>query len=195
MPKQGQPKGYSSALDKNRYRRFCIELYPETESYNYEEVLQYLLQNSVTYSYIVHDRDEDDDGKLKKAHVHMVIVRKNGCTCSALSKCTKIPCQFIEPCRKYIQAIRYLVHRDDPDKYQYNQLDVKTNDSKFLEYFGTFKPSEAEQCMDMIHAIADNHFNLRELCQYAYDHDSWAALRRNFYILKHFLISNDKLGD
>lgn len=192
MPKQSQPKGYSSALDKNRYRRFCIELYPDTDSYDYDEVLLYLVQNSVTWSYIVHDKDEDNEGKLKKPHVHMVIVRKNGSTCSALSKCTKIPVNFIEPCRKYIPAIRYLVHRDDPDKFQYNQLEVNTNDPKFLEYFGIYKPSEADQCMDMIHAIADNHFNLRELCQFAYDHDSWAALRRNFYILKCFLSANEK---
>ena len=77
----------------------------------------------------LHDKDinEDQDGTLKKAHYHIIIAYNNTTTwknvkesiCDALGQPRPMPSDNIK------LAYRYLSHLDNPEKYQYDENDIK----------------------------------------------------------------------
>ena len=93
---------------------------------------------------IMHDKDIDEKGELKTPHFHFVLALENRRSkeniLNDISTLLKIPlnCVSADDC-KFIQgAIRYLVHYDNSDKYQYSVEDIKTNDDKYNRYFLDF---------------------------------------------------------
>lgn len=52
----------------NRY--FCAILYPEDT--RCEELLEYIKKNYTEVTYILHDRDINENGEIKKAHYHVI---------------------------------------------------------------------------------------------------------------------------
>ena len=80
------------------------------------------------YACILHDKDTDTSGNLKKPHYHLVInfgrgvETKNcekwfGCAPNAISKIKG----------RWKDALLYLTHRNSPEKYQYSDLEVSAN--------------------------------------------------------------------
>ena len=104
---------------KNRYRLFCLVLYKESESYDFKEVLKNI-KGYKYYAYCIHDSDSDDTGSLKKEHYHFIIKLDNASTIEALSKKLGVPINFIQNIRNERSFIRYLIHFDDDDKFQYS---------------------------------------------------------------------------
>lgn len=88
---------------------------------------------------VLHDKDTAEDGTPKTPHYHVVIkssvarqlktVMKE--TCSAL----KIPEELVSiaPVNDLQQNLRYLVHADDKNKYQYKWDSIWSNDFGTLE--------------------------------------------------------------
>ena len=106
---------------KYRSRKHCILLYPDDVNYNtYMDNLK-----SYDFAYIIHDKDKNDNGELKKQHTHVVLTSKNAIWNSALSVELGIPMNYIQQCRNEESALNYLVHFNDCDKYQYSLDEVK----------------------------------------------------------------------
>ena len=58
-------------LESNfKSRSFCILLYPDCSAHM--DALNFIRQN-YSYAAILHDKDLDDNGELKKPHFHVVI--------------------------------------------------------------------------------------------------------------------------
>lgn len=185
-----------------RYRTFCILLYNETDSYDTAAVLDFIMGNIYRWNYIRHDMDikeyhsdefpedyEDGDGVHKKPHIHVVVRTQNGHTITAFAKLLGIDARFVQVCSSYRSAVRYLVHADDSDKYQYSTLDISSNDPVLLSYFPKYKPSEAEvisQYLDLIR----NGAIMPELIRFAVDTETWGYFRLNYSILKDVLNNN-----
>lgn len=118
-----------------RSRSFRIELYEETESYDFKEKVEYLTKH-YDYVCIRHDKDifteGEDKGKPKKVHWHFVIRwTKYARTSKALSKELGIDERFILPCygeddksTSLKSSLLYLTHIDELDKYQYDLSEV-----------------------------------------------------------------------
>ena len=53
-------------------RSFLGVLYPDSESYDCSAVLERLSCLFDEWAYIVHDSDSDENGELKKAHIHWI---------------------------------------------------------------------------------------------------------------------------
>lgn len=191
-----------------RYRAFCLLLYEETESYDTVEVLDKItLDPSLKhFYYILHDRDskeqkerdifpdvdlQDDDSPFKKPHYHLVLRYNNGCTISALSKKLGIDSRFIQICSNWRSAIRYLVHRDDPDKFQYPLEAVSYDDDEliFKSFFPQYKPTEAE-VVKQYFVLIRNGAIMPELITYAIESETWGYFRLNYRIIKDALESN-----
>lgn len=89
------------------------------------------------YAFILHDKDVYiDTNELKKPHFHLYLEWLEPCE-RTVKRILKVFNQFdeIKKCSirvKYVynkkKAIRYLTHKDDIDKYQYNDNDVVTCD-------------------------------------------------------------------
>lgn len=95
-------------------RTLMLLLYPDNPSHI--NALEQVLPSS-GYDYVgrIHDMDENT-----KPHYHVVITFPNVRRRTELAKELCIEKRFIEPKDRQDTAIRYLVHADNPDKFQYN---------------------------------------------------------------------------
>ena len=107
-------------------RSFLGVLYPDAENYNCDEVLDRLKLFFPELAYIVHDMDVDENGVLKKPHIHWV-GQRSACTLDFVASSLEIPENDIEYCRKFKRSIRYLVHKDSPSKFQYEVEKIVTS--------------------------------------------------------------------
>jgi hypothetical protein len=92
------------------------------------------------YFIIYHNRDMHEDLTQKIPHVHFVLKRTEGRHLeSGILRQMSDFCGFdkamitISHCINYIGAIRYLIHEDDLEKYQYSPNEVLTNDKPTAE--------------------------------------------------------------
>ena len=110
-------------------RTFLGVLYPDSESYDCSAVLERLSCLFDEWAYIVHDSDSDENGELKKAHIHWVGRLENATSLLAIadSKHLGVNPNSIEYCKNFKFAVRYLIHKDSPDKFQYQQDSIKSN--------------------------------------------------------------------
>jgi hypothetical protein len=85
------------------------------------------------YAFIYHNKDINDNGELKKAHYHIIIYEHKRTYCSTiLNKLVELlgvnPLAItIDKCVDIQGAIQYLIHKNDKEKYQYNELDIVSN--------------------------------------------------------------------
>ena len=104
-------------------------LYPTDESHL--KALNYIKDN-FSYASIIHDRDIQEDGTIKKTHIHCVIYFSNGRTISSLSKELDLPPNYINACKKdYKKALLYLIHYGE-NKVPYSVDEVEGDLKKTL---------------------------------------------------------------
>lgn len=108
---------------KKRYWAFCA--YPESLPPDWkDQLVQTGLPCAISP---LHDRDVNPTGEVKKAHYH-VILCYNGPT--ALSVVEKLTQQLGQPNPQAIENVkgyyRYLTHKDNPEKAQYEDKDIET---------------------------------------------------------------------
>ena len=91
------------------------------------------------YWYILHDKDVDDNGLFKTEHYHLILVFNfKSCykkyvldyLCDLLNCSSNII--SVEPVINLNISLRYLIHLDDEDKYQYDDNEIITNNSVML---------------------------------------------------------------
>lgn len=84
------------------------------------------------YAFIMHDKDES-----KSLHIHFVVNCKG--SRSIKSICEVLDCDFqdVQIANRPRGCIRYLIHADDKEKYQYDIQDIATNNNDRLSYYFT----------------------------------------------------------
>lgn len=117
-------------------RNWAFVLYPESAPADWVDILQQTgLQCAISP---LHDKDIDPTGEPKKAHYHIILCYSGPTSfnvvktiCDSLNQ--PIP-QALEQVRGYY---RYLTHKDNPEKYQYADEEIRTingfNISDFIE--------------------------------------------------------------
>lgn len=179
MSKKQTPKNnLNTQMPPKRVRSYSLELYPEWE--NIDEIFASLIEKANKYAYIIHDKDVDENGKPKKAHIHFWVRLHNACTSSALSKLLGIEERFIKPTKDDNAFLRYLFHKDDPDKYQYGRECVTANFD--LSYLFRTEKNEGEIVLELIEE-AYNHYTRTGLIRYAVNNNMYDVLRRNWSII------------
>lgn len=163
-------------LPKNdRYRSFLLLLYPDSRSYNIEDIF-FELNGFKNYAYILHQPESDE----KKPHYHVYIKLDSACTISAVSKRLGIPINHIQHVRSERASLRYLSHIDYEDKIQYNFYDIKY--SKGIERSLLKSYSDVESESDIINSIYKFIDSLK--CSYSYSQGIIELIRfvnMNFY--------------
>ena len=106
-------------------RNWAFVLYPESAPSDWLEQIQ--LSGIMSAVSPLHDKDVDPTGEPKKPHYHVILVYGSPTTYNNVKSLTDrlnqpIP-QPLEQVRGYY---RYLTHKDNPDKYQYNDSDIVT---------------------------------------------------------------------
>lgn len=116
---------------------YLFELMQDTEHGGKEAVEKlkaWCTKNKYEYTCIKHDKDKDDEGNQKREHYHMLIKtghKENGKRYGTnyeikdIAKIADVEPQYIMRVKSEEARKRYMVHHDDPEKYQYNIQEVQ----------------------------------------------------------------------
>jgi len=81
-----------------------------------------------SWAIITHDKDQLPNGQLKPAHFHCVLTFSNATTIKSIADCVGVEMQYVEKIRTTTKSARlYLIHRNNPEKYQYPPESVKAS--------------------------------------------------------------------
>lgn len=106
-------------------RNWAFVLYPDSAPENWREILQQSgLQCAVSP---LHDKDVNPTGELKKPHWHIIVIYSGPTSFNVVNAlCGSLNAphpQALEQVRGYY---RYLTHKDNPEKAQYDDVDITT---------------------------------------------------------------------
>lgn len=126
--------------------------------------------NAYSYFAIIHDKDINELGQEKTKHLHLILLSKE--KSSALDilamLCKVLNCKEVQVSIDKVynirQDIRYLIHKDQPQKFQYSKNEIVTNNKAYLwtcledeKEYTTFTIEDCEK------AIALEHLDLIDL--------------------------------
>lgn len=112
-------------IDKNvKKRNWAFVIYPESVPDNWIQILE---QTGAPIAISpLHDRDLNADNDEKKAHYHVIICYGGPTSFSVVKKITsKLNAPIPIPLEQVRGYYRYFTHRDNPEKYQYDEVDIK----------------------------------------------------------------------
>lgn len=182
--KKSKPK---NIINYNFNRNYTLILYPEDITHMYALTI---IQEKYDYAMIKHDKDILESGELKKEHYHVIIHFKNARYKKAIAKELGIEENYLTGCDLKAQ-LRYLIHIDDKDKYQYDMEEVEgTQNMKkiFLSYIETNKRNISLEIKEIIQGIKENKIrNIDELMIWACDNGYINIILNNAYIFTKLL--------
>ena len=172
-------KGWCFLMADKKIRNFAGVIYPDSESYNCDEVISRIKSKFKQWAFCCHDTDFDDEGNHKKTHIHWVGAG-DARTMASCAKILGLPEHDIEICRNSKLMVRYLLHLDDPDKCQYPPEALDTNWKNIDQIIRN--ADEGILCKDL--CSAKTRMSWYDLIQYSIDTCSFDVLRRNLGLIK-----------
>lgn len=84
-------------------------------------------QGDILVYVINHDKDNNELGELVEPHTHIYLEYETPRKLSTIANLLEVEANFIEIIRNKKAYLRYLTHKDDLEKYQYDNNEVMTN--------------------------------------------------------------------
>lgn len=108
----------------SRTRNWSFIVYPESAPNNWREILQEEMTPFAVSP--LHDKDiNEGTGELKKEHYHVLLCFKGKKSFEQIKEITdKLNSPIPQVCNSAQGLIRYFVHRDNPEKAQYEVKDI-----------------------------------------------------------------------
>lgn len=151
-----------------QFRNWLVLLYDDTISYDFKDVLR-IIKSQKNYAYIKHIPEVNE----RKPHYHAILCFENGRTKAGLSRLLGVPENYLSEIKNFRAMCRYLIHKDDDDKIQYNLDQVIISDSFKRKYYKQFDDLESDEeilnnIYDTIKALSEKpyHEALKELIKY-----------------------------
>lgn len=88
------------------------------------------LQGTANVWIITHDKDSNAEGQIIEAHTHVLIEYDTPRKISTVANLLEVETNFIELGKSKKALLRYLTHKDDSDKFQYEDNEVISNYSQ-----------------------------------------------------------------
>lgn len=94
-----------------------------------ENVLAEHTKDIKEFAYILHDKDEDKDGTLKKPHWHIELKLYKSRRRSDIAKWFGLSERCVQDSKsgRYDDMILYLIHENAPEKHHYEAIEVSSN--------------------------------------------------------------------
>lgn len=169
--------------NKFRDRKLALLLYPDDPTHC--EAME-KIKTSYDYVAILHDKDFTEDGEIKKPHWHVVLRFGNATWNSAVAKDLGIEQNYTEKIRNMNNAILYLIHYNDSDKYQYNIDECfGTLKNKIVQIINADSKTEGEKVVELIDYITSkkSQVSVTEFAVFCANNGYWAEFRRSASIL------------
>lgn len=117
--------------NKFKTRKFQVLGYPESAP----QLIETLKTLGWDFVGILHDKDKQKDGTIKKAHWHLYISFVNNCYNTSIAKQLGLPLNLVrkmEPSNE-VKYLAYLTHYNSKDKYHYDDSELLYSSDKMLE--------------------------------------------------------------
>lgn len=147
--------------------------------------------------YATHHMDEKEDGSgdLKKEHIHFVFKPVNPRTLKGFADSIGIPSNYIEPAKSMRACVRYLIHKDNSDKFQYFPSAIKVGGVSTQADVDEFLLDETKKLSDdeMAMAITSYILSLKggttvsSVTLWALENGFYSAYRRGFSIFSQLI--------
>lgn len=106
-------------------RNWTFVLYPESAPADWVERLK--ISGLMAAISPLHDKDINPTGEPKKAHYHVLLVYSGPTTYNAVAKFTASLNATIPQALESVRGMyRYFSHKDNPEKYQYDEAEIRT---------------------------------------------------------------------
>lgn len=169
---------------KKRYWAFV--LYPESAPENWREILQ---QTGLSICVSpLHDKDINPTGEKKKAHYHIILCYSGPTTFKCVKSITDSLNQPIPIALEQVRGyFRYLTHKDNPEKYQYDEKEITTINDFDIDNYNDLSVSQINAIkIELQRIIRDNDiYEYCDLLDYLLDNDllSYLDVAQNHTIL------------
>ena len=178
---------------ETRTKVFATIVYPDSAPSDWKEIVKET--HVPAFISPLHDKDTDPNGKQKKPHYHVMLIfdsLKNFDT-----QVKPIFDRFGGVGREEVLSqrgyARYLCHKDNPEKYQYDEQEVEELNGACYAVTITLPTDEIGAVEDMIDFIEDNDiYSFRKLFMWCKDNQKdWFRLLASSktYIIKEYLKS------
>lgn len=170
----------------------CI-VYPESAPDNWQEIVEDLRLDGFISP--IHDKDTNPDHTMKKEHYHVLLMWDGPTT----EKNARAICESFGgvmepiPVQSLTGAVRYLIHMDNPEKYQYKKKDVV--ELGVADFISMSRKSQiSRNALKEIFQFIDKHniYAYAQLVRFAALHDDvWldVLVNRNTYAVNEYLKS------
>ena len=168
-------------MNRFRSKYFSLVLYPSEDS-SHHKAMEYIV-NHFDYAIIKHDKDINDNLELIKEHCHIVIAFPNYRYLSSVQKELDIPVNYIEMSSSLESALKYLIHFNNKEKYQYDVSQVSgTLKKKLVEFLErdthAGESVEVACILDFINNSGIIEFN--EILSWVCENNFYSSFRRNY---------------
>lgn len=172
----------SSSSDK-RTRNWSFIVYPDSAPEDWKSYL-----DSISVPWIcspLHDMDFNPTGELKKSHWHCLLLFSGKKSFEQICEILKpLNCPIPQVCHSAEGAIRYMIHRDNPDKHQYSQSDIEVHGNIDIDTF--FLPTRSQRQIivkDIIQFCNSNNIcEFADIVDYSIENNSeWFSLLTESY--------------
>lgn len=185
-----------------RSRTFTFVFYPDEK--NFLDIMEEVINQDTAF--ILHDKDINDDGKLKKPHYHVVVKFKDAKTCTSVAKIFhllnsdgEIASNRVDLCCKgkkdFKGALRYLTHANTPDKFQYPLTDVQgtlKDTVKALVNSG----SNAERNLSLVFNFiisSNDYLDIITVSKYCESNNCLSVITGRYYYFMHLIEEHNKV--
>lgn len=136
-------------------RNWTFVLYPESAPKDWKEQIK--LSGLLAAVSPLHDKDVNPTGEPKKAHYHILLVYSGPTTYNAVAKFTASLNATIPQALESVRGMyRYFSHKDNPEKYQYDEHEIQTlNGFNIADLVELTKSEVNELKMNILKLIRD----------------------------------------
>lgn len=178
-------------IKNSKGRDWTFIVYPESAPDNWRTILDDTHVRWIESP--LHDKDVNPDGEIKKSHWHVLISYDGPVT---FKKVSELANKLNSPIPKKVASgrgmVRYFVHLDNPEKYQYKLSDIVGHGgADVAEYFKQSVTEKMVVLEDVENYILDNEITtFSALIRYAkIEHPEWMdTLRQGSTIYLNALI-------
>lgn len=159
-------------MTKERTRNWTFLVYPESAPKNWRSIID---DNHVSWiESPLHDKDVNPDGTKKKSHWHILVMYDGVKSYDQIKKLTdELNSPIPKRCESARGLVRYMIHLDNPEKYQYLKSNIVGHSGADVEsFFEMSATNRLDKLKDITRYVLENNVtSFSDLVEYAIEND------------------------